>query len=473
VKSDGNKPGKGKSGKGKGGRGSKPPRDGSGKRSSAADEGEDMPVCMVCAEEIDHVYLLTALAPCGHNDICSTCALRLRLLHKDLRCPSCNVEVASMVLVPTRALEWASVYLPGAAPGAAAAPPPLAADADAETAVAAAGGSGGGGGGGSQAGRWAGGTLMLHGASGTWMAPAFKKQHVDKLIGFYCGEPTQATAAAAHAAGKPATGSAAATSVSSGVGQPSLPQPPGPPGPPGLSPPGPPGQPGLSPPGLPGPPGLSPPGQPPADSHPKGDSYKKGGGGLCAQFFGSLKALSVHLREKHAVQFCRTCVEHRPVFASEQQRFAVKHQAALDRHANAGDPKAGFAGHPKCTWYVRWRSASRHAVLSWLAASAAPCELGRARGGGGAFLAPHNTSPSAAAPIHAPACSEQVQRALLRREGTLTALQQEPLLLPHLRQAASAEQVVPRLPGTLRSWLVWFKHGAFVFHPLELKVVQI
>jgi hypothetical protein len=360
VKSDGNKPGKGKSGKGKGGRGSKPPRDGSGKRSSAADEGEDMPVCMVCAEEIDHVYLLTALAPCGHNDICSTCALRLRLLHKDLRCPSCNVEVASMVLVPTRALEWASVYLPGAAPGAAAGPPPLAADADAETAVAAFGGSGGGGGGGSQAGRWAGGALMLHGASGTWMAPAFKKQHIDKLIGFYCGEPTQATAAAAHGADKPA-------SVSTGVGQPSLPQPPGLPGPPGLWPPVLSGPPGLSPPGLPGPPGLSPPGLPPAGSHPQGDSYKKGGGGLCAHFFGSLKALSVHLREKHAVQFCRTCVEHRPVFASEQQRFAVKHQAALDLHANVGDPKAGFAGHPKCTWYVCWRSASTHTVLAVLA----------------------------------------------------------------------------------------------------------
>lgn len=45
----------------------------------------------------------------------------------------------------------------------------------------------------------------------------------------------------------------------------------------------------------------------------------------------------------------------------------------------------------------------------------------------------------------------QVQRTLLRRESAFAALQQDPLLLPHLRQVAATEQMVPRLSGMLYS----------------------
>jgi len=326
---DGNNSGKGKGGKAKGGSGGKHSRNGGG--GAAEDES---PMCMVCAEEINHISLFTALAPCGHNDICSTCALRLRLVHKDMRCPSCNVEAKSMVLAPTRTLEWSSVYLPEAttAENAADAPPPS---------------TNNNGKGGQPVGQWPGGQLTLHGASGTWMAPGFKKQHVDRLVGFYCGElkspPPPATPQKAdkpsNASGGGGGGAQGESAAASGL-------------PPGAQPPG-------LPETAPGPPGLAPPPPPPGLEAPTGDAKggKKGGGGgggakVCAQFFGSLVALSSHLKEKHSKQFCRTCMEHRPVFASDQQRFSSlsKYQQALDSHINVGDPKAGFFGHPKCDW---------------------------------------------------------------------------------------------------------------------------
>ena len=69
-------------------------------------------VCLICAETIDHVNRLSVIPPCGHNDTCSTCALRLRFIHKDLRCPTCNVEFKSGVVVPSRHVEWDSVRFP-------------------------------------------------------------------------------------------------------------------------------------------------------------------------------------------------------------------------------------------------------------------------------------------------------------------------------------------------------------------------
>ena len=336
-KSDGNNSGKAKGGKAKGGKSGRHSRNGGGGASTAEDEA---PMCMVCAEEINHISLFTALAPCGHNDICSTCALRLRLVHKDMRCPSCNVEANSMVLVPTRTLEWSSVTLretPTTENTTDAPPPPPA--------------SGGGGKGGHLVGQWPGGQLTLHSASSTWMAPGFKKQHVDRLVGFYCGElkspPPPTPQKAEKGSNGGGVGGAQGENAVVAAGASGQPPPP----------------PGAQPPGLrdssPGPPGLTPP--PPGLEAPAGDSKgtKKGAGGggggggkVCAQFFGSLIALSSHLKEKHSKQFCRTCMEHRPVFASEQLRFSSlsKYQQALDFHINVGDPKAGFGGHPKCDW---------------------------------------------------------------------------------------------------------------------------
>ena len=69
-------------------------------------------VCIICAEDIDHLDRLSALGPCGHRDTCSTCALRLRYIHKDLRCPTCNVEAKAMAVLPSRRYGWDAIYFP-------------------------------------------------------------------------------------------------------------------------------------------------------------------------------------------------------------------------------------------------------------------------------------------------------------------------------------------------------------------------
>jgi len=160
------------------------------------------------------------------------------------------------------------------------------------------------------------------------MPPAFKASVVDKLLGFTCGEslaPQSAAAAAARA-----------------------PEPPPPP--PLTCPQGPPGLDGTAPPGLAPPPAAAAAPAPPAGQRGGGGGH--GRAGVCGASFGSSRALAAHLREAHEVQFCRTCLEHRPVFCSEQARFGLrgKGPAELERHATVGDAATGFKGHPKCSW---------------------------------------------------------------------------------------------------------------------------
>uniref|UniRef100_A0A7S2WW84 C2H2-type domain-containing protein n=1 Tax=Rhizochromulina marina TaxID=1034831 RepID=A0A7S2WW84_9STRA len=69
----------------------------------------------------------------------------------------------------------------------------------------------------------------------------------------------------------------------------------------------------------------------------------------CKASFSNIKALQKHLRMEHGVQFCRLCVAGKPVFPSELQRFPVQ-GPEYERHMTVGDPKAGFNGHPRCSW---------------------------------------------------------------------------------------------------------------------------
>jgi E3 ubiquitin-protein ligase ZNF598 len=44
--------------------------------------------CLVCYESL--VETTVTMTPCHHNEICATCHLRLRHLHKDMKCPICK-----------------------------------------------------------------------------------------------------------------------------------------------------------------------------------------------------------------------------------------------------------------------------------------------------------------------------------------------------------------------------------------------
>ena len=48
----------------------------------------DGPLCVVCAEPLYHV----GVPACGHDEACSKCALRLRIVLQDLRCVVCRSE---------------------------------------------------------------------------------------------------------------------------------------------------------------------------------------------------------------------------------------------------------------------------------------------------------------------------------------------------------------------------------------------
>jgi len=267
-------------GKGKGGKGNK---SGKGKKGQNREQVEEM-MCVLCAETIDFRSRLSVLAPCGHNDMCSTCALRLRILHKDKRCPCCNIEAEMMVATPTSKLNhWSDI------------------DID-ETNKRSA--------------KWSGGTFQKHNESSLYMPHSFKVSHVDKLISCTCYEniplppPT------------PPSTTLSTTLSTTSIDGALLP--------PGLTPPQPP---------------LHVPTTQKNNNNIKNKKHVK-----CLANFGNLKSLGKHLREKHNLQFCSICVEHKPVFCSELKRYSISNDE-LEKHITIGDPKGeGFSGHPKCSW---------------------------------------------------------------------------------------------------------------------------
>jgi hypothetical protein len=53
-------------------------------------------MCLVCSHE--HLRYQRAISPCGHNDICALCHIRLRRLHEDKRCPICKADNSTLVV---------------------------------------------------------------------------------------------------------------------------------------------------------------------------------------------------------------------------------------------------------------------------------------------------------------------------------------------------------------------------------------
>ncbi|KAJ0393669.1 hypothetical protein P43SY_003248 [Pythium insidiosum] len=65
----------------------------------------------------------------------------------------------------------------------------------------------------------------------------------------------------------------------------------------------------------------------------------------CDKKLATVAALKTHLQDVHQLQFCGICLEHKKVFLQEQELF-TKEQ--LKAHAAKGNPREGFAGHPRC-----------------------------------------------------------------------------------------------------------------------------
>lgn len=246
-------------------------------------------VCIVCAEDIDNRTRLSVLAPCGHHDMCSMCALRLRILHDDKRCPYCNSISEKMVVTPSRKLTWNEVDFD-----------PLGKNA-----------------------KWAGGNLQYHNESKLYMPHQFKISHVDKLISCSCYEMISKTTPIEVSQKQPPP---VPTQQSSNV----------PPPPPPIG-----GSAGASVPTI---------AVVEIDEKPK-PIKNKTVKTKCLANFGNAKSLSKHLRDKHQLQFCSICAEHKPVFCSELKRYSTKStDNELEKHITIGDPKGeGFSGHPKVT----------------------------------------------------------------------------------------------------------------------------
>ena len=68
-------------------------------------EREEQRECVVCCEKRD----LWGLGSCNHSDVCYLCVLRLRVLHRDRRCPICKQESENLVITPHRGALYDSV----------------------------------------------------------------------------------------------------------------------------------------------------------------------------------------------------------------------------------------------------------------------------------------------------------------------------------------------------------------------------
>ena len=60
----------------------------------------DTDTCLVCAEELDD-YRLRCVAPCGHDNTCSICFLRIRALNREMSCPTCKRDLEHVIATST------------------------------------------------------------------------------------------------------------------------------------------------------------------------------------------------------------------------------------------------------------------------------------------------------------------------------------------------------------------------------------
>jgi hypothetical protein len=58
--------------------------------------------CILC---FNNLYFF-ATGKCGHKNICHTCALRLRLIIKDPKCPICKTELTDLVIAQDKSLTF-------------------------------------------------------------------------------------------------------------------------------------------------------------------------------------------------------------------------------------------------------------------------------------------------------------------------------------------------------------------------------
>lgn len=64
--------------------------------STTDDENLPSNACLICYSEDIHTH--RAIAPCGHDDLCGMCHLRLRALHLDTKCPICKADNEKIIV---------------------------------------------------------------------------------------------------------------------------------------------------------------------------------------------------------------------------------------------------------------------------------------------------------------------------------------------------------------------------------------
>ena len=58
--------------------------------------------CVLCFNFLKFV----ALGKCGHKNVCLICALRLRFILKDIRCPICKAELKEILLCEDKSITY-------------------------------------------------------------------------------------------------------------------------------------------------------------------------------------------------------------------------------------------------------------------------------------------------------------------------------------------------------------------------------
>ena len=71
------------------------------------EEDTDHSHCLICFDDLSKCR---AVAPCGHNETCATCHLRLRFLHNDRKCPICKAINERIIVDEDRGKEEFKKY---------------------------------------------------------------------------------------------------------------------------------------------------------------------------------------------------------------------------------------------------------------------------------------------------------------------------------------------------------------------------
>ena len=73
------------------------------------ENSQNTKLCLICASDFESSERLYCIGFCGHDDVCSSCFFRVRLLQKSFCCPSCKQHLEYVITTDSNEDKFSSL----------------------------------------------------------------------------------------------------------------------------------------------------------------------------------------------------------------------------------------------------------------------------------------------------------------------------------------------------------------------------